>query len=56
MDEKQTKVSKFLSGLLPQLQVKPVVDQSQVAATAGIVFITAVLIILAWFAVQKSLK
>lgn len=53
--QEQTKVSSFLTRLLPQIQVKPIIDNSQTAQTAAIVFITAVLIMLAYFSIKKVL-
>lgn len=53
--QEQTKVSSFLTRLLPQIQVKPVIDQSQTVQSAAIIFITAVLLMLAYFSIKKVL-
>ena len=57
-DQKQTKVSKFLSSLLPKVDIQTQVgiNQSQVMETAAMLFIVSVLIILAYFSLQKVFK
>lgn len=53
--QEQTKVSKFLSGLLPEVKVNTNVgiNQNQVLETAAIVFIAAVLIMVSYFSIKK---
>ena len=53
MEKKQTKVSSFLSKLLPTVKIEPVYNQQTVAETAAIVFITAFLIILTFYSFKK---
>ena len=56
--QEQTKVSKFLSSLLPEVKVNTNVglNQSQVMETAAVLFIAAVLIMVSYFAIQKIFK
>ncbi len=55
MEQEQTKVSKFLAGVLPTVKVQPVYNRQTVTETAAIVFITVVLCLLAYFSIKKIL-
>ena len=52
-DQEQTKTSKFLSSLLPEVKTKVGINNQQFAVTAAILFIVAVLVVLAYFSIKK---
>jgi hypothetical protein len=58
MEQEQTKVSKFLSGLLPEVEVNTQVgfNSRNLMEAAAIIFIAAVLIILSFFAFKNQFK
>jgi hypothetical protein len=58
MDEKQTKVSSFLTRLLPEFKVntKVGVNPLQIAEIAAIIFIAFVVIYVSYLTLKKAVK
>jgi len=52
----QTKVSKYLTSLLPEVKTQVGINNRQFAVTAAIIFIAAVLVMLAYFSIKKVVK
>ena len=51
----QTKVSGFLTRLLPEVKAQVKINQANFTQAAAVVFITAVLIMVAYFSIKKAL-
>ena len=51
--QEQTKVSKYLTRLLPEVKTKVGINNQQFMVTAAIGFIAAVLVMLAYFSIKK---
>ena len=49
----QTKVSKYLTRLLPEVKSQVGINNRQFAVTAAIIFIASVLVMLAYFSIKK---
>jgi hypothetical protein len=56
MEPQPTKVSSFLSSLLPEVKTEVGFNTRETIQTAAIIFIAAVAIILAWFSLKKYLN
>lgn len=56
MEPKQTKVSSFLSSLLPEVQTEVQFNQANLIQAGAVIFIAAVAIIFAWFTLKKILS
>ena len=55
-NQEQTKVSKYLTRLLPEVKTKVGINNQQFTVSAAIVFIAAVLVMLAYFSIKKVVK
>lgn len=54
--EKQTKVSSFLTSILPEVKTEVAINQANLMQAGAIIFIVATLIFLSWFTFKKIFK
>ena len=53
--QKPTKVSNFLTRLMPEVKAQVKINQADFTQSAAVVFIVVVLIMLAYFLIKKTL-